>query len=96
MEVFHQSLPYNSHDNNTSENDTKTDHFIVDDLLDFPTDELVMEGGVADTSTDSSAAVDSCNSSSLCGGVEPTFPGENGCRSFVDNQFSNLCTPVIC
>ncbi|KAK1429574.1 hypothetical protein QVD17_11788 [Tagetes erecta] len=92
MEVFHLSLPYNHHDN-TPQNDTKIDHFIVDDLLDFPTDDLVIEGGVADTSTDSSTALDSCNSSSLCGGGEPTLPGDDGCRSFVDNQFSNICTP---
>ncbi|KAL8245116.1 hypothetical protein R6Q59_011374 [Mikania micrantha] len=71
--------------------DTKIDHFIVDDLLNFPTDDTVMVGGtfVTDTSTDSS----STNSSSKFGGAEPCLAGNSGCRSFAGNQFSDLCTP---
>ncbi|GJS88384.1 GATA transcription factor 12-like protein [Tanacetum coccineum] len=68
-------------------NDSKTDHFIVDDLLDFPVDDLVEEDVeiIEATSTDSSTVVDSCNSSSLgSGGPEP---------SFVDTQLSNLFVP---
>ncbi|MFS7989866.1 putative transcription factor C2C2-GATA family [Helianthus anomalus] len=84
MEFFQRSSPY-YHANNQRFTSEKTDHFIVDDLLDFPTDDLATE--------DSSAAVDSCNSSSHCGTAEPSLAGDDGCRSFVDNQFSNLCTP---
>ncbi|XP_076909612.1 GATA transcription factor 9-like [Bidens hawaiensis] len=72
--------------------DTKTDHFVVDDLLDFPTDDVGVDF-VTDTSTDSSTVVDSSNSSSQCGVTEPYLVGDHACRSFVDNQFSNLCTP---
>ncbi|KAI3822448.1 hypothetical protein L1987_10038 [Smallanthus sonchifolius] len=100
MEFFQGSSPYYhaNYQQFTSEkrqSDTKTDHFIVDDLLDFPTDDTVVEGGafVADTSTDSSTAVDSCNSSSQCGSAEPSLPRDDGCRSFVDSQFSTLCPP---
>ncbi|KAI3687754.1 hypothetical protein L1987_81456 [Smallanthus sonchifolius] len=96
MEFFPGSSPY--YQQFTSEkrqSDTKTDHFLVDDLLDFPTDGTVVKGGVfvTDTSTDSSTAVDSCNSSSQCGGAEPSLAGDDGCWSFVDSQFSTLCTP---
>lgn len=68
--------------------DTKSDHFIVDDLLVFPTDDVTVEHDtyVADTSTESSAAFDSCNSSAT---------GDEACRSFVDTQLSNLYVPVI-
>ncbi|KAE9459155.1 hypothetical protein C3L33_08941, partial [Rhododendron williamsianum] len=81
--------------------DTKSaagDHFIVEDLLDFPNDDAVVFEGkydpVTGTSADSSAvtAVDSCNSS--FSGGEPHFTGDIGCRSFADAQFSNdLCVP---
>lgn len=74
--------------------DSKTgDHFEVEDLLDFPNDDVVVTEGAFDnvtgTSTDSSAVtvVDSCNSS--FSGNEPRFTGD-----FADAQFSNdLCVP---
>ncbi|PSR91777.1 GATA transcription factor [Actinidia chinensis var. chinensis] len=73
------------------------DHFAVEDLLEFPNDEVAdgnFDGVVAGISADSSAVtvVDSCNSSLSCG--EPHFPAEMGCRSFVGDQFSgDLCVP---
>ncbi|KAL6985458.1 hypothetical protein U1Q18_018832 [Sarracenia purpurea var. burkii] len=82
-------------------NKTAGDHFVVEDLLDFPNDDaaVVAAHGTYDaftgTSTDSSTitVVDSCNSS--FSGVEPYyFSGEMGCRSFTDAQFSSdLCVP---
>lgn len=79
--------------------DTKSaagDHFIVEDLLDFPNDDVVViDGEKFDPVTaDSSVvtAVDSCNSS--FSGGEPHFSGDMGCRSFTDAHFSNdLCVP---
>ncbi|KAK9079456.1 hypothetical protein SSX86_001127 [Deinandra increscens subsp. villosa] len=99
MEFFKLSSPYYHPDNQqlTSGNrysDTKIDHFIVDDLLDFPTDDIECGPFVADTSADSSTAVGSSNSSSRCGGTKPSrLPGDDDCRRFVDNQFSSLYTP---
>lgn len=76
------------------------DHFMVEDLLDFPNDDDIMTDGFFDTvtgnSTDSSTVtvVDSCNSS--FSGNEPHFSGDVGCRNFTDAQFSGeLCVPVI-
>lgn len=86
---------------------SKTDHFLIEDLLDFPTDDMgpavdaapyvvenvVLPGGGGGASTDSSTVVDSCNSS-LCGGADHNFPADVGRRSFTDTQFSNdLCVP---
>ncbi|KAL4318939.1 hypothetical protein GQ457_18G013370 [Hibiscus cannabinus] len=66
------------------------DHFIVEDLLDFSNDDVVLTD-----STDSSTvtAVESCNSSSFsC--PEPNSAGDIGCRSFTDGQFAgDLCVP---
>ncbi|PSS17822.1 GATA transcription factor [Actinidia chinensis var. chinensis] len=63
------------------------DHFSVEDLLEFPNDD------VADGNFDGDGpVVDSCNSS--FSGGEPHFPAEMGCRSFVGDQFSgDLCVP---
>ncbi|GKA90468.1 GATA transcription factor 12-like protein [Tanacetum coccineum] len=91
MEFPQEPSPYNANNQQFTpekrNNDSKTDHFIVDDLLDFPVDDLVEEDVeiIEATSTDSSTVVDSCNSSSLgSGGPEP---------SFVDTQLSNLFVP---
>lgn len=74
-----------------------TEHFTVDDLLDFSNEDAVMADGFLDNvtanSTDSSTvtAVDSCNS-----GSRPHFSACIGSRSFADSQFSgDLCVPVI-
>ncbi|KAK9067945.1 hypothetical protein SSX86_012056 [Deinandra increscens subsp. villosa] len=101
MEFFKLSSPYYHSDNQKSTSgtrysDTKIDHFIVDDLLDFPTDDIECGPFVADTSADSSTAVGSSNSSSRCGGTKPSrLPGDDDSRSFADNQFSSLYTPQI-
>ncbi|CAK9180938.1 unnamed protein product [Ilex paraguariensis] len=76
------------------------DHFIIEDLLDYPNDDVAVDDGtfdtVAGTSTEYSStvtAVESCNSSSFSVN-EPHFSGEMGCRSFSDGQFSSdLCVP---
>ncbi|KAI3506209.1 hypothetical protein L1887_28565 [Cichorium endivia] len=74
----------------------KTEHFLIDDLLNFPTDEMVpavADNLVAGASTDSSTIVDSCNSP-LCGGAEQNSPGDVPRRSCTDTPFSNdLCDP---
>ncbi|PWA49769.1 GATA transcription factor 12 [Artemisia annua] len=71
--------------------DVKTEHFIIDDLLNFPNDDTESYDDVGDvfnagTSTDSSnitTALDSCNSS-----------GEGGRGGLPDTQFSHdLCVP---
>ncbi|KAI3468195.1 hypothetical protein Pfo_024858 [Paulownia fortunei] len=80
-----------------------SDHFIIEDLLDFPNDESMvaadggLEAALTGTSTDSSTAtaVDtSCNSSFST--AEPHFQAADigGPRSFADGHFSNeLCVP---
>ncbi|KAF4362156.1 hypothetical protein F8388_024008 [Cannabis sativa] len=73
-----------------------SEHFTIDDLLDFSHEEPMVTDGFFDNvacnnSTESSTvtAVDSCNSS-ISGG-EHQFPGN---RSFGDSQFSgDLCVP---
>ncbi|XP_052209052.1 GATA transcription factor 12-like [Diospyros lotus] len=75
------------------------DHFIIEDLLDFPTDDSPGVADAADvlpgTSTESSTvtAVDSCNSS--FSGGDPPFSGDIACRSgFPDAPLSgDLCVP---
>ncbi|KAL6980094.1 hypothetical protein U1Q18_021743 [Sarracenia purpurea var. burkii] len=77
------------------------DHFIVEDLLEFPNDDAGVENGkfgdtVAGGSSESSAItiVESCNSS--FSGSGPQLPGDVGCRSFADDQFSSdICVPII-
>ena len=71
-------------------------HFVIEDLLDFPSDDLLVTDAAFDnvtgTSTDSSAltVVDSCNSS--FSGNEARFGGNLADHA----QFSNeLCVPVI-
>ncbi|KAL2517759.1 GATA transcription factor 12 [Abeliophyllum distichum] len=80
------------------------DHFIIEDLLDFPNDDGMVTdvpfGGVmTGNSTDSSTvtAVDtSCNSSFSGRTAETHFADDNigGCRTVPDGQFSSeLCVP---
>ncbi|CAH1423912.1 unnamed protein product [Lactuca virosa] len=74
----------------------KTENFLIDDLLNFPADEMVpavAENIVSGASTDSSTIVDTCNSP-LCGGAEHNSPGDIPRRSFTDAPFtSDLCVP---
>nr|GEX57761.1 GATA transcription factor 12-like [Tanacetum cinerariifolium] len=98
MEFLQEPSPYYNANNQQftpeKRNDSKTDHFIVDNLLDFPVDDLVEEDVeiIEATSTDSSTVIDSCNSSSLgSGGPEPSFVDTE--PSFVDTQLSNLFVP---
>ncbi|XP_022868202.1 GATA transcription factor 9-like [Olea europaea var. sylvestris] len=79
------------------------DHFIIEDPLDFPKDDVMLTEDTFDSSvgasTNSSAAtvVDASCNSSFSGSsttTEPHFPGGiGGCQSFADEQFSNteLC-----
>ncbi|CAA2953764.1 GATA transcription factor 9-like [Olea europaea subsp. europaea] len=80
------------------------DHFIIDDLLDFPNEdgmvtdgpfEAVMTGNWTDSST--VTALDNSFNSSFSGRTAEThFAGDNigVCRSFADGQFSSeLCVP---
>ncbi|KAF5823933.1 putative transcription factor C2C2-GATA family [Helianthus annuus] len=66
--------------------DVKTDHFIIDDLLNFPNDDTDEPYDVVADTNDSSivtTTVDSCNSS-----------GDVARRSLTDTQFSHdLCVP---
>ncbi|XP_071721034.1 GATA transcription factor 12-like [Rutidosis leptorrhynchoides] len=69
---------------NESEKRHSTDHFIIDDLLNFPNDDIVNVDVTYDDSSVVTTAVDSCNSS-----------GDGGYRSVTDNnQFSHdFCVP---
>ncbi|XP_052170862.1 LOW QUALITY PROTEIN: GATA transcription factor 12-like [Diospyros lotus] len=80
--------------------DTKSagDHFIVEDLLEFPNDDAVAadygfnSSTVTGTGTSTVTALDSCNSS--FSSSEPHFLADVGCRGFADAQFSgDLCVP---
>lgn len=100
----HSELYYNNSNGNDNQRQYSEsskpvmgEHFVIEDLLDFPNDDVVVtENGAIDnvtgTSTDSSAltVVDSCNSS-FSGYGEPRYSG-----NLADPQFSNdLCVPVI-
>ncbi|CAI9755676.1 unnamed protein product [Fraxinus pennsylvanica] len=75
------------------------DHFIIEDLLDFPNEDGMVTDGpfeavMTGISTDSSTVtvVDtSCNSSFSGRRADTHFAGDNigGCRSFADGQFSS-------
>ncbi|XP_071700262.1 GATA transcription factor 9-like [Rutidosis leptorrhynchoides] len=97
MEAFEQSTHCHHHVNDNQQitppknhllADSKSDHFVVDDLLVFPTDNVTVgddDAYVADMSTESSAALDSCNSFAT---------GDEFCQSFLDNtQLPNLFVP---
>nr|GEV98290.1 GATA transcription factor 12-like [Tanacetum cinerariifolium] len=64
---------------------SKTEHFVIDDLLDFPTDEAPVDVPFV-ASTESSPTLETCNS---------PLPGDNvPRRTLPDPQFSNdLCVP---
>ncbi|KAI3729760.1 hypothetical protein L6452_18426 [Arctium lappa] len=92
-EIFHQPSSANTTHQFTPEK-SKTDHFLIEDLLDFPTDEM------------GPAAVDTlpyvvenvlpagCNSPLSGAAADHNFPPDVGRRSFTDNRFSNdLCVP---
>ncbi|GAA0159404.1 zinc finger transcription factor [Lithospermum erythrorhizon] len=77
-------------------------HFLVDDLLDFPQeDDEAMTDAFFESLTGNSggsspiAAVDSFNSSNSGGDNNTQFNGNVSCRSFTDVQFpcSELCVP---
>lgn len=88
------SAPEKSH----TETKPAAEHFAIEDLLDFPNDDVSFANGTLDTvttrnSTDSpTVTIDS----SFAGG-EPHFSScDIACRSFADAQFSSdLCVPVI-
>ncbi|KAI4337506.1 hypothetical protein L6164_015913 [Bauhinia variegata] len=75
------------------------DHFIVEDLFDFPTDDNIITDGALDSipgnSVDSSVtAIDSCINSPAFSGGDTNFVGDIGCRNFPDSHFSSdLCVP---
>ncbi|KAK7293874.1 hypothetical protein RJT34_16751 [Clitoria ternatea] len=90
---FCQQFPSDNKSNNS-------DHFIVEDLLDFPNDDdaIIIDAtsdSVPGNSTESSTitTIDSCNSSSLSG--PDLYPVSNiGCRNTSDDHFSDeLCVP---
>lgn len=65
---------------------SKTEHFVIEDLLDFPTDEAAVAVPFV-ASTESSPPLETCNS---------PLPGDVPRRTLPDPQFSNdLCVPVI-
>lgn len=82
------------------EQKASSEHFVIEELLDFSNEEhvdaFIVEGtfeSVTGNSTESSTvtALDSCNSSS-----EPQVTGDLACQSFADGHFSSdLCVPVI-
>ncbi|XP_028777814.1 GATA transcription factor 12-like [Neltuma alba] len=78
--------------------DAKTDHFIVEDLLDFPHDDdaLITDPAFDSLPTDSSIlinSVDTSNSSSFSG-CDPNFNPHISSRNLPDPYFSSdLCVP---
>nr|XP_043613328.1 GATA transcription factor 9-like [Erigeron canadensis] len=93
--VQESSSPYYDDNNEKRHLEAKTTdaHFVVDDLLDFPNDDVEEEvaGDTPSTTTDSSTALDdSSNSSPHHGSLGGD---EEGSGSFVDTQLSNLYVP---
>ncbi|KAG4963187.1 hypothetical protein AAZX31_14G130800 [Glycine max] len=81
----------------TNKNNNNPDNFIVEDLLDFSNDDVVITDATFDSiTTDSSTVttvVDSCNSSSFSGSDPNTVP-DVGSQNLSDGHFSgDLCVP---
>ncbi|KAL6971009.1 hypothetical protein U1Q18_030690 [Sarracenia purpurea var. burkii] len=76
------------------------DHFIVEDVLEFPNDDAGVENGkfgdaILGGSSESSAITIVESSNSSFSGSEPQLPGDVVCRSFANDQFSSdICVPV--
>ncbi|KAI3512238.1 hypothetical protein L1887_19548 [Cichorium endivia] len=89
--------PENLHGSFTPEkrtSDVKTDHFIIDDLLNFPTDDAVTGEEAYDDVGDMPNAGTSTDSSIVTTPIDSYSSREVGRRSFPDTQFSHeLCVP---
>ncbi|KAH7841153.1 hypothetical protein Vadar_026327 [Vaccinium darrowii] len=91
---YYNTAQFSAPEKRHSETKPAGEHFAIEDLLNFPNDDVSFANVTLDPVTGNSTDSSTVTVDSSFSGGEPQFTGDMGCRSFADAQFSgDLCVP---